>query len=70
MEREAHYNNSTILQRVKRKIQQSIESELDQKVFMYAAEGKLDKFEKFFAQNDVICKRIDESTFSTRKIFK
>ena len=70
MEREAHYNNSTILQRVKRKIQQSIESELDQKVFMYAAEGKLDKFEKFFAHNEVICKRIDESTFSIRKFFK
>ena len=70
MEREAHYNNSTILQRVKRKIQQSIESELDQKVFMYAAEGKLNKFEKFFAHNEVICKRIDESTFSIRKLFK
>ena len=47
MEREAHYDNSNIMQRAKRKIQSSIESELDQKVFIYAADEKLEKFEKF-----------------------
>ena len=70
MEREAHYDNSNIMQRTKRKIQSSIESELDQKVFIYAADGKLEKFEKFFAHNEIICKRIDEYTFSIRKLFK
>ena len=34
IEEEAHYDNSNILRRAKRKIQSSIESELDQKVFM------------------------------------
>ena len=70
MEREAHYDNSNIMQRAKRKIQSSIESELDQKVFIYAADGKLEKFEKYFAHNEIICKRIDEYTFSIRKLFK
>ena len=70
MEREAHYDNSNIMQRAKRKIQSSIKSELDQKVFIYAADGKLEKFEKFFAHNEIICKRIDEYTFSIRKLFK
>ena len=70
MEREAHYDNSNIMQRAKRKIQSSIESELDQKVFIYAADGKLAKFEKYFAHNEIICKRIDEYTFSIRKLFK
>ena len=40
----------------------AIESELDQKVFMYAAKGKLDKFKIFFVHNEVICRKIDEST--------
>ena len=70
MEREAHYDNINIMQRAKRKIQSSIESELDQKVFIYAADGKLEKIEKFFAHNEIICKRIDEYTFSIRKLFK
>ena len=69
MEREAQHDSSNIMLRTKRKIQLSIELELDQKMFMYAAEGKLDKFEKFFAHNEVICKRIDESTFSITKLF-
>ena len=34
MEREAHYDNSNIMLRTKRKIQLSIESELDQKVLV------------------------------------
>ena len=48
----------------------SIESELDQKVFIYAADGKLEKFEKYFAHNEIICKRIDEYTFSIRKLLR
>ena len=36
--------------RTKRNIQRSIETELDKKMFAFAAEGKIDKFDKFFAQ--------------------
>ena len=49
--------------RSKRNIQRSIETELDQKLFAYAAEGKIDKFDKFFAHKGVICVQKDDVTF-------
>ncbi len=70
MEREAYYSNTDIVHRTKRKIQLSIETELDQKLFAYASEGKIDKFDKFFAHNTVICRRTDEFSFNVKKLFR
>ena len=45
--------------RVKQEIQHNIETELDQKLFAFSHEGKVDIFDKYFAHKNVICTKLE-----------
>ena len=68
MEREAFYSRKSVAE-IKAKIQGNLETEMDKKLFAYAAEGKIDKFEKFFAHENVICTRTGNHSFDISKLF-
>ena len=68
MEREAFYSRKSIAE-IKAKIQGNLETEMDKKLFAYAADGKIDKFEKIFAHKNVICTRTGDHSFDISKLF-
>ena len=69
MERRAHFCNSHILNRTKRKIQYSIEKEIDKKLFICRNDGNMKVFDEFFTHSNVICKKIQEQVYVVTKIF-
>ena len=68
VEKEAHYSRNYVLTRIKRKIQQHIVKELDQKLHIYAQKGKMDIFEKFYSYNNVICTRTQDNNYKINQI--
>ena len=68
MERRAHYCNSNILAKTRKKIQHCIEKELDKKHFICLNDGNMDVFEQFFAHGNVICRKNREQSYVVSKI--
>ena len=69
MERKAHYSNSNIVSRTKLKIHHNLVKELDKNLFILHSKGKTDVFHKFFAHNNILCKKKGEATYQINKIF-
>ena len=68
IEPEAYHSRKSIAE-IKAKIQGNLETEMDKKLFAYAAEGKIDKFEKFFAHENLISTRTGNHSFDISKLF-
>ena len=68
IEREAFHSKKSVAE-IRSKIQGNLQTEMDKKLFAYAAEGKIDKFEKFFAHKNVICTRTGDNSFDINNLF-
>ena len=68
MEGEACYSKKSIAE-IKAKLQGNLETEMEKKLFAYAADGQIDKFETFFAHKNVICTRTGDHSFDISKLF-
>ena len=69
MERRAHFCNPNILARTKKRIQYSLEKEIDKKLFICLNEGNMKVFDDFLTHSNVICKKTQEQHYLVTKMF-